>query len=148
MTKREQFRYTEKCLYDYQKNLNVLEIIERDLEIARASLDVKAQNYEQTTGINSHSDPVAMRLERIENLEFKQMRLERLTIPITKMMTELKMNALEGSNNWLLLEILRLMYFGKNPPREICEELKISDRTFSRKRQILVITAIDYMVAT
>ena len=53
--------------------------------------------------------------------------------------------SLDTSHNKELYEVMKLMYFGKNPPDAIIEELRIARRTFYNWRRELVYTAISYL---
>ena len=147
MKEKNKFRYAEKCLYDYKRNLAGLEILREELRVVKAS-DVHAQNYQFVFGFGGQpSNPEETKLMKIESIEHKIQSLERITIPITKMISDLNApENLRGSNHEILLNVLKLMYFGSNTPNVIMEELKISDRTFSRKRREIVFLAINYLV--
>ena len=124
-----------------------LKVLREDLRVAHASIDVQAQNYQYTISFGGEiSNPVQKRLERIELIESKIGFLERYTKPITQLIEDITApEVLEYSDNKGLMEILRLMYFGKNPPEAIIEELKIARRTFYRQRRELVNMAISYL---
>lgn len=143
----EKFRYAEKCLYDYKRNVACLRVLQEDLRVERAGCDVHAQNYQYTFGFaGTPSNPVQARVMKIETLEERIRQLERVTKPITSLMENLKApEVLDGSDNKILSEILRLMYFGKNRPNVIIDELKIARRTFFRLRREIVYTAISYL---
>ena len=84
MNKSDKFRFAEKCLYEYKRNLACLEVLRDDLRVAQAGLDVRAQNYQYTFNLGGEvSDPVSARLIKIEQLEERISKLERLTKPIT-----------------------------------------------------------------
>jgi len=120
----------------------------QDLRVAQADTDCHAQNYMSTfTTGGEVSNPVQARLIKIESLEKRIQTLERFTQPVTKMIEDLSApDVLEGSEYELLLKILKLMYFGKNSPFVIRDELCISKRTFSLKRKELVTMAMDYLM--
>jgi len=147
MNDKNKFRYAEKCLYEYKRNIAALDVLRDDLKIERASTDVHAQSYQLSFGFNSEpSNPPESRLIKIENLESKIKLLERRTKPITQLMADLNApENLKGSDNKLLLDILKLLYFGKNTINAIMNELYISRRTFARKRRDLVLLAADYL---
>lgn len=148
MKEKNNFRHAEKCLYEYKRNLAGLDVLRDDLRVAQADTDCHAQNYMSTfTTGGEVSNPVQARLMKIESIEKKIQLLERFTQPITKMIEDLSSpNVLEGSEYEILLNILKLMYFGKNMPSVIRDELAISKRTFSLKRKELVTMAIDYLM--
>ena len=141
------FRSAEKWLYGYKRNLAGLKILREDLRVAQAGLDVHVQNYQYTFSATGEvSSPVHARVEKIESLEGRIRWLERYTKPITQLIEDLTApEVLEYSENKALMDILRLMYFGKNPPDVIIEELKIARRTFFKRRRELVNMAISYL---
>ena len=141
------FRSAEKWLYGYKRNMAGLKILREDLRVAQAGLDVHAQNYQYIFSATGEvSSPVHARVEKIESLEGRIRWLERYTKPITQLIEDLTApEVLEYSENKSLMDILRLMYFGKNPPDVIISELKITRRTFFRQRRELVNMAISYL---
>ena len=147
MQEKNSFRSAEKWLYGYKRNLAGLKVLREDLRVAQAGLDVHAQNYQYTFSATGEvSSPVHARVEKIESLEGRIRWLERYTKPITQLIEDLTApEVLEYSENKALMDILRLMYFGKNPPDVIIEELKITRRTFFRQRRELVNMAISYL---
>jgi len=147
MQENNKFRRAEKYLYEYKRNLAAIEILTEDLRVERASCDVHAQNYQLAFGFNSEpSNPPEARVVKLESLENKITMLERYTKPITHLIDDLSTSDnLQGSDNKLLLDILKLLYFGKNTVEAILDELCIARRTFSRKRRDLVLMAAQYL---
>ncbi|MBR2209760.1 MAG: hypothetical protein IJ859_13220 [Synergistaceae bacterium] len=147
MQEKNKFRYTEKCLYEYKRNIAALDVLREDLRVEQAGVDVHAQSYQLNFSFNSEpSNPVEARLIKIENLEHKIKTLERFTKPVTQLMSDLDTaENLEGSDNELLLNILKLLYFGKNTVDAVLCELHIAPRTFTRKRRELVFMASSYL---
>ena len=147
MKEKDRFRYAEKCLYDYKRNMACLKVLRDDLRVAESSTDVHVQNYQYSFGFNGEpSNPVEARQVKIEKLHERIQMLERYTKPITGMIEDLTTpDSLNGSNNEAMMEILRLMYFGGNLPDSIIDELKISRRTFFSRRRTLVYIAISYL---
>ena len=147
MKQKDKFRYAEKCLYNYKPNLACLEVLRGDLQIKRSGSDVHAQNYQSTFGFSGEpSSPVYSHVVSIETLEEKIRHIERWTNPITKLIADLNNPyTLAGSKNIDLLHLLNFMYFGENTPKEVMNELKISNRTFTRRRKELVNITIDYL---
>ena len=143
----DKYRYAEKCLYEYKRNLAGLKVLREDLRVLQAGTDVHAQNYQLTFGFSGTvSDPVHARLVKIEKLEERIKWLERVTKPIELLMSDLTApEVLEYSNSKGLMEILRLVYFGQNPAEAVMEELKIARRTFYRQRRELVNMTISYL---
>jgi hypothetical protein len=147
MKERDKFRYAEKCLYEYKRNVAGLKVLREDLRVAQAGLDVKAQSYQLTFGFEGEvRDPVHQRLVKIESLESKIQWLKRQTDPIGLLIEDLSApEVLEYSDNKGLLDILRLLYFGRNPADIVIEELKLARRTFYNRRRELVNMAISYL---
>ena len=147
MKEKDRFRYAERCLYGYQKNMACLKVLREDLRLEEAGSDVHAQNYQYTFGFTGEpSNPVEARQIKIENIQGRIRMLERCTNPITLLIADLTSpNVLNGSNNAAMMDILRLLYFGGNTPEAIIEELNIARRTFFRIRRSLVYTTIGYL---
>ena len=147
MKQKDKFRYAEKCLYEYKRNIACLEILREDLRVERAGSDVHVQNYQYEINFSgTPSNPVQARVIKLEQLEERITKLERWTKPITQLMKDLtSAESLDTSHNKELYEVMKLMYFGKNPPDAITEELRIARRTFARRRRELVLTAISYL---
>ena len=144
---KDKFRYAEKCLYEYKRNLSGLRVLRDDLYVAQTMLDVHAQNYQYVLSFSGEpSSPVHNRLAKIESLEERIRFLERWTSPITQMIEDLTApEVLKYSDNKPLMDVLRLMYFGKNPPEAIIDELKMTRRTFYRSRAELVNMTMSYL---
>lgn len=147
MKQQNSFKYAEKCLYEYKRNLAGLRVLREDLRVMQAGLDVHAQNYQYTFNFTGEvSNPVQSRLLKIESLEERIRKLERVVNPITQLIEDLTApEVLEYSPSNDLLQVLKLMYFGKNPPDAIMNELNIARRTFFRQRRELVNMAISYL---
>ncbi|MBQ4430646.1 MAG: hypothetical protein II877_04010 [Synergistaceae bacterium] len=147
MKEKDKFRYAEKCLYGYKRNMACLKVLRDDLRVEEAGTDVHAQNYQYTFGFSGEpSNPVEARQMKIESLQGRIRTLERWTKPITELIGDLTSpDVLNGSNNAAMMEVLRLMYFGGNLPDVIIEELRIARRTFYRIRRELVCVTIMYL---
>ena len=147
MKQKNRFRHAERCLYEYKRNLAGLKVLREDLRVLQTGLDVHAQNYQYTFNFTGEvSDPVQSRLLKIENVEDRIRKLERVTNPITQLIEDLTApEVLEYSENKGLLQILKLMYFGKNPPDAIMNELNIARTTFFKQRRELVNMVISYL---
>ena len=84
------FRYAERCLYEYKRNMAGLEILRDDLRTIQAGTDVHAQNYQNALDFTGNpSDPVQTRMMRIEKLEERIRLLERFTQPVTRLVEDL-----------------------------------------------------------
>lgn len=147
MKEKDKFRYAEKCLYEYKRNLACLKILREDLRVEESGTDVHAQNYQCAfTFTGEPSNPIEARQMKIESLQGRIKMLERWTKPITELINDLTSpNVLNGSNNAAMMDILRLMYFGGNTPDAIIDELNISRRTFFSRRRLLVYVTIGYL---
>ena len=147
MKQKDKFRYAEKCLYEYKRNMACIEILKEDLRVERAGSDVHVQNYQYTFNFTGEpSNPVQARLIKIEQIEERIRKLERCTKPITQLVKDLtSAESLDTSHNKELYEVMKLMYFGNNQPDAIIEELRVAKRTFARRRRELVLTAISYL---
>ena len=70
MSEQNKYRYAEKCLYEYKRNLAGLKVLREDLRVLQAGTDVHAQSYQLTFGFSGTvSDPVHARLVTIEGIE-------------------------------------------------------------------------------
>ena len=147
MNQNDNYRHAEKCLYEYKRNVAGLKVLREDLRVMQTGLDVHAQNYQYTLEFTGEvSNPVHTRLVKIENLEARIRYLERYTKPITQLIEDLTApEVLEYSENKGLMDILKLLYFGKNPPEIVMDELKIARRTFYKRRRELVNMTISYL---
>ena len=146
MQEKNKFRHAEKCLYEYKRNIAALDVLREDLRVEKAGSDVHAQSYQLSFNFGEPSNPVESRLIKIENIESKIRLLERYTKPVTQLMNDLNApENLQGSDNELLFNILKLLYFGKNTVDAILDELHIARRTFARKRRELVLMTSDYL---
>ena len=147
MKEKDKFRYAEKCLYEYKRNMACLKVLREDLRVEEAGTDVHAQNYQyQFCFTGEPSNPVELRQMKIESLQGRIRTLERWTKPITELIVDLTSpDVLNGSNNAVMMEILRLLYFGGNTPDAIVEELKIARSTFFKRRRQLVYVVITYL---
>ena len=147
MKEKDKFRYAEKCLYGYKRNVACLKVLRDDLRVEEAGTDVHAQNYHSMfNSTGEPSNPVEARQMKIESLRERIRVLERCTKPITELINDLtSSNVLNGSSNAAMMDILRLMYFGGNTLDVIIEELNISRRTFFNRRRSLVYVTIGYL---
>ncbi len=147
MKEKDKFRYAEKCMYEYKRNMAGLKILREDLRVMQAGLDVHAQNYQYTFNFTGEvSNPVQSRLMKIESIEERIRKLERLTSPITQLIEDLTApEVLEYSDNKVLMALMKLLYFGNNPSESIIAELNIARRTFFRQRRELVNMAVSYL---
>lgn len=145
MKKTEIFRYTEKCLFSYHDNLARIEVLKEDLRVLRAGSDVHAQNYQLKFDFRgNNSDPVSKYVEKIESLENQIKHLERMTMPITKLINDVSM-ARKNTKNYDYKMLIKLFYFDGLLLSEVADELKKSKRTVSSRRYSIVMKAADYL---
>ena len=147
MQEKNKFRHAEKCLYEYRRNLSAINVLREDLRVERAGTDVHVQNYQLSFGFAGEpSNPVEARMIKIQNIEERIQKLERYTKPVTQLIDDLNApENLKHSENKMLLDILRLLYFGKNTVEDILYEMHLSQSTFTRKRRQLVFMALGYL---
>jgi len=109
--------------------------------------DVHVQNYQLSFSFSGEpSNPVEARQIKIDGLEERIKKLERYTQPITQLIADLNApENLKHSENKMLLDILKLLYFGKNTVEDVLYEMSIGRRTFTRKRRQLVLMALGYL---
>ena len=145
MKKNSNFKFVEKCLYDYPKNCAKADVLRLDLEVLRKNGDVKAQSYDNDSrgSEGGHSDPVLSFVEQVERIEKQIFKLERITTPITRLTRELKMS--KGIQKKDFLQVLELCYFEGVSFKEAAFELKVDEKTLFRRRQKLVRLAIEYL---
>ena len=124
------FRYAERCLYEYKRNMAGLEILRDDLRTIQAGTDVRAQNYQNSLDFTGDpSDPVQTRMMRIEKLEERIRLLERFTQPVTRLVEDLTAPYVhEGSAKAEMYALMELYYFGQNSITSVMTELHMSRR--------------------
>ena len=94
-----QFRFAERCLYDYKTNVARLEVLWADLRTLDAISSAKGQTYDAIPCLGHLRDAVSARLERIEGVEQDILHLERRTLPIRRLYDDLREDyILEGSS--------------------------------------------------
>lgn len=145
--RQDAFRYAEKCLYEYKRNMACLEVLKEDLRVGQASTDVHAQNYQQPSSFTGEpSNPVQTRLMKLEKLEERIRILERYTQPVTRLIEDLTAPYVhEGSAKAEMYSIMELYYFGQNSISFILSELHMSRKGIYNKRSKLVKMALGYM---
>ena len=142
-------QHIDECLEAYPSNLTRIEVLNKDLNLLRASSDVHAQNYLTIRNKDSkthHNDPVVSYVLKIEKLEEEIARLKRITEPISKMIQDLKTPyASESSLNNDFIKILGLYYFGRNPIQIVLDITQWSRAAFFRKKKKLALLAKNYL---
>ncbi len=141
------FKYAEKCLYEYKRNIACLEILREDLRTENNATDVQAQTYDAPLNFTGNpSNPVQSRIIRIERLEERIKQLERYTQPVTQLISDLNAPYVrEGSPKAELYSLMELYYFGQNSTAIILAELHISRQSLFNRRRELVKMLMGYM---
>ena len=144
---RDMFKYAEKCLYDYPRNMACLEVLRVDLQLEHSGSDVHAQNYQaQFICKGLSTNPIEARQMRIERLDERIRQLERCTQPISRLIDDLKAPYVhEGSVKAELLPVIELHYFGENSLTYIMRELHIGRQSLHNRRRMLVKMLMRYM---
>ena len=147
MKKTDNYRFAEKCLYEYPSNKARLNALLDELEILRTSSDVRGHSYEVGNNVKgSHAEPVSAYVERIESVEHAILRVRRYVDPITKLTADLSCSyILANSKGEDCRNILYLYYFGKNAIQSILSQMNISKSVFYERRKYLVQQAIKYL---
>lgn len=141
-----QFRFAERCLYDYKANVARLEVMRADLRMLDAASSVKVQAYDGVPGSGAPQDAPLARLERIERVEDGILHLERRTLPIRRLYDDLRENyVLADSPKMILRGILELFYLGENTWQATASELGLSRMSFFRRRNELVALSLRYL---
>lgn len=143
------FRRTERCLYDYRVNTAKLESLRAELALLKMSGSVGAQSYE-STGVSPSGgvhDPVAERLERIQQIEHRVRQLVKITEPITRLIGEIGSaeNVMRNSSLFGLADIFKLYYVNRNIWFDVADRLGLGRSAFFKKRNRLIAYAADYL---
>lgn len=140
------FRAAEGCLYNYRRNLSQIETLRQKLKLVESTSAVKIQNYQMRFSGGDLSCPVEERVEKIDDIEGRIALLERWTLPITRLITDLgSAYVLQGSENAEMLKLLQIRYLGDNSWQKTAEELDIPETTIRRRRHLLVKKAMEYL---
>ena len=140
-----QFRFAERCLYDYKTNVARLEVLRADLRTLDAMSSARGQTYDAIPCPGYLRDAVSARLERIEMVEEGILHLERRTLPIRRLYDDLQENyVLADSPKMILRGILELFYLGENTWQATASELGLSRMSFFRRRNELVALSLRY----
>ena len=147
MKKRDNYRFAEKCLYEYPANCSKLLSLQQELALVCGSSDARGHSYnvgENVSGV--HSDPVSSYVEHKMRIEFRICYVRRYTEPITRLVDDLNSsNVLENSKKDDCRKILQLFYFGRNPMNAVLGELNCGKDVFYERRKFLVNSAIQYL---
>ena len=118
--------YVERCLWDYRDNLASIEIMREELA---GLMSVHGQEFGGKSPYGS-ADPVSRVCERVMTLERNIKKVERMTVPITRMA-----EGLCGSDLRIhqMREVLRLKYFEHESKEAVIREAGISEKTYYRR---------------
>ena len=136
------FRYTEKCLYDYPHNCTRMEMLKINVALLRIRGDVNAQSYDCVASSGGFSDPVFAYTVKVDSLEHKIAHLERITVPVKKLITDLEQR--QTRKNLILLKILELYYFKGVSVEVVMQEIHLSRSVFFERKYTLVKKAMRY----
>lgn len=142
------FRKTERCLYGYKSNAARLETLRLELAALRASSSVKVQNYTTAGTMPSGGvhDPVAERIDRIQSAEDRVRNIERITLPLERLMRDIDSpDILPNSSLFGLADILKMYYLNGNIWFDVAERLNLGKSAFFKKRRRLVRCAAEYL---
>ena len=141
------FRFAEGCMYNFKSNLARLKILREKLSELDKSMSMHGQSYEPiNNGGSNDNSPVAVRALKIASLEDEISSLSLRTTPIADLIKDLSSpEALAGSRNTELMQIMNLFYFGQNSADAVAYELNISRAKFYRQREQIVKLAIKYL---
>lgn len=143
---KSKFRFAEHCLYNYQLNLAKIEVLEQKLELLKISSSAKAQSYDAMPCGGAVSRPVEQRAANICALEEQILYCKNCTIPITRMIEDLKKDySMDESQNNNMLRLLELRYFAGGTWQQAAKKLNTSERTLMYWRQRLVKKTIEYL---
>ena len=85
----DEYRYAEKVLYSYKRNVETSERMSEELRRLRASGDVHGQSYEQIARCGS-GDPVARHVDEIMRLEARLKSILRRIKAVDEMRKDLR----------------------------------------------------------
>jgi len=140
MRKRDMYRKTEQCLYNYRTNLARLELLRSEVEELTNTGDIHVQDYGGRVNSSAvHADPVNRYVHKLLTLEHRISVLERYTRPITLLLENLQQDTDNMSRHYL--RILEYFYFGRLPVSRILEITRWNRNTFYSRRHSLVMLA-------
>lgn len=140
-----EFRYIEKCLFNYPLNMAQLKILQADLTVLKASYDFQSRSYlTNKTSSTPPSSPVEKHLEKIQVCENKIKKLECMTEGVTIFINELRARK-NFQRNREYKKLLDLFYFGGASLAEIAKNLKMSRATIFRRRREIVGKVASYL---
>ena len=119
-------RYIERCLWDYRDNLASIEMMREELA---GLMSVHGQELGKN-GANEVSDPVPKVCERVMMLERNIKKVEKMTLPITRMLEGLCGSELRVKQ---MNEVLRLKYFEHESTNVVIRKAGISATTYFRR---------------
>lgn len=139
-----EFRYVEKCLFNYFSNVEQLKILKADLRVLRSAYDFQSKSYTTEKISSQPSSPVEKYLDKIQACENKIKNLECMTSGITIFINVLNMRK-NFKRNKEYKKLLKLFYFGGASLSEIALLLHISRSTLFRRRRELVKEISNYL---
>lgn len=137
MIPRREYRYTERCLYDYPRNAESLRVLSAELGMHYSHGDIHIQRYDASPGASGgYSNPVLTYLQRADSLERSIIRLNRIVIPITlyreRLVTSFRPDA------ECRFSLLEAHYFRKGAVADVMREHGLTRRRIYAMRRRIV----------
>lgn len=143
----DEYRYAEKVLYSYRRNVETSERLSEELRMLRASGDVYGQSYGQIATGGS-GDPVARHVDEILMLEARLKRILRRVKAVDEMRKDLREgNVITITSGKNLLLILDGYYIPCLTVNEFLTAFCWSRSIFYVRRRELVMIAGEYLRA-
>ena len=143
MTMSRIYRMAEMYLYRYSGNMYRLEILNDKLKYEEMHGDLKVQRLTDEGKSSGHGRGVENWYERCEVLREKIRRLQRMTVGITELYDELRINARYARKYEIMIGILEHVYIMGGKLVEYWRREHIPERTCYRRRYELVMRAAE-----
>ena len=132
MRDRKAFAILRQFPANYMRAQEVLQ----ELHEVRRSMDVSAQRYGGFPSVSGHSDPTARINERVFWLQDVLTELERKTIPVLRLRSNLKNSQREEDQEEHL--VMELYFFNAMEARDVAMHLQKSLRSIERIKQRVI----------
>ena len=148
MTNEEYYRYTEKVLHSYKRNVGTSEKLAEELDMLREVGDIQGQSYGNAVNMSAVSDPVLAYVIKVESIEKKLKRIKRRVKAVDRLredLRECKVITIASPRN--LLRILTEYYIEGLTVNEFLSIHNWIRSTFYVRKRELVIIAGEYLRA-
>lgn len=147
MTNEEWYKYTEKVLHSYRRNVESALGVQEEIDILRECGDIARMRYAE--GHSSGSvDPVLLFVMRVEGLENKLKRIMRRVKAVEKLREDLRNGeVITVTKPRNLLRILTEHFIDGLTVTEFCRQTSWVRSTFYARRRELVMIAGEYLRA-